>query len=71
MQTAPWLGVILGADGQVKVTEVVNGPIINLLKSATTSIIRNPVLPNPSFFHAMSKQAEAAGKLCLLLIISY
>ncbi|XP_020259945.1 protein PIR [Asparagus officinalis] len=62
MQTVPWLGMIPGSDGQVKVAECGNSPIVDLFKFATTAIVHNPVCPNPSSFKTMSKQAEAAGK---------
>lgn len=62
MQTVPWLGMIPGTDGQVKVAECGNSPIVDLFKFATTAIVHNPVCPNPSSFKTMSKQAEAAGK---------
>lgn len=62
MQTAPWLGLFPGADGQILHNQDGGGsPIVNLFKSATAAIVSNPRCPNPSSFHTMSKQAEAAG----------
>ncbi|OMO50212.1 Cytoplasmic FMR1-interacting [Corchorus olitorius] len=64
MQTAPWLGLIPGADGQTLHSQ--NGgdsPVVNLFKSATTAIVSNPRCPNPTSFYTMSKQAEAADLL--------
>ena len=67
LQMAPWLGVIPGTDGQVRVAEAGNSPIVDLFKSATAAIVRTPACPSPSCFLTMSKQAEAAGKICLLV----
>lgn len=63
MQMAPWLGVIPGIDGQVKVAKSSNSPIVDLFKSATTVIVRNPACTSPSCFLTMSKQAEATDIL--------
>ncbi|KAK8532106.1 hypothetical protein V6N12_053555 [Hibiscus sabdariffa] len=64
MQTAPWLGLVPGADGQTLHSQ--NGgdsPVVNLFKSATSAIVSNPRCPNPTSFYTMSKQAEAADLL--------
>lgn len=62
MQTAPWLGMIPGADGQIMQAQDGGvSPIVNLFKSATTAIVSNPVCASPMSFHTMAKQAEAAG----------
>ncbi|XVF30955.1 hypothetical protein REPUB_Repub16aG0103700 [Reevesia pubescens] len=64
MQTAPWLGLLPGADGQTLHSQ--NGgdsPVVNLFKSATAVIVSNPRSPNPTSFYTMSKQAEAADLL--------
>ncbi|GMJ12210.1 PIROGI 121, KLUNKER, PIROGI [Hibiscus trionum] len=64
MQTAPWLGLVPGADGQTLHSQ--NGgdsPVVNLFKSATSAIVSNPRCSNPTSFYTMSKQAEAADLL--------
>ncbi|KAK8541925.1 hypothetical protein V6N13_137495 [Hibiscus sabdariffa] len=64
MQTAPWLGLVPGADGQILHSQ--NGgdsPVVNLFKSATSAMVLNPRCPNPTSFYTMSKQAEAADLL--------
>ncbi|XWS58454.1 hypothetical protein CRYUN_Cryun08bG0035100 [Craigia yunnanensis] len=64
MQTAPWLGLLPGADGQTLHSQ--NGgdsPVVNLFKSSTAAIVSNPRCPNPTSFYMMSKQAEAADLL--------
>lgn len=62
MQTAPWLGFLPGADGQISYhQDGGDSPVVNLFKSATAAIVSNPGCPNPTSFHTMSKQAEAAG----------
>ncbi|XP_010549637.1 PREDICTED: protein PIR [Tarenaya hassleriana] len=63
MQTAPWLGLIPGADGQIVNAQDGDSPLINLFKSASSAIVSNPSCPNPSAFYTMSKQAEAADLL--------
>lgn len=63
MQTAPWLGLIPGTDGQVKLGAIGDSPIVNLLKSTTSAVVRNPVCQNPSSLLIMSRQAEAADLL--------
>ena len=62
MQTAPWLGLIPGADGQIlQSQEGGDSPIVTLFNSATAAIVSNPGLSNPTSFYTISKQAEAAG----------
>lgn len=62
MQTAPWLGLLPGADGQILHSQDGGeSPIVNLFKSATSVIVSNPGCRNPTSFHTLSKQAEAAG----------
>ncbi|KAL9233414.1 hypothetical protein vseg_008421 [Gypsophila vaccaria] len=64
MQLAPWLGFIPGGDGQILLSQGDGeSPIVNLLKSTTSAIVSNPNISNPSSFHTMSKQAEAADLL--------
>ncbi|OAY64583.1 Protein PIR [Ananas comosus] len=63
MQTAPWLGLVPGGDGQVKQIDSSNSPLTTLFNSATDAIVSNPTCPNPSPFLVMSKQAEAASLL--------
>ncbi|XP_041016836.1 protein PIR [Juglans microcarpa x Juglans regia] len=64
MQTAPWLGLFPGADGQILHNEDGGGsPVVNLFASATAAIASDPNCPNPMSFHTVSKQAEAADLL--------
>ncbi|CAK7341255.1 unnamed protein product [Dovyalis caffra] len=64
MQTAPWLGLFPGADGQILHSQDGgDSPVVNLFKSATAAIVSNPGCPNPTSFYTMSKQAEAADLL--------
>ncbi|CAL5338934.1 unnamed protein product [Camellia sinensis] len=61
MQTAPWLGLIPGADGQIlQSQDGGDSPIVTLFKSATSAAVSNPGFSNPTAFYAISKQAEAA-----------
>ncbi|PKI38715.1 hypothetical protein CRG98_040893 [Punica granatum] len=64
MQTAPWLGMVPGPDGQiVQSHEGGVSPIVQLFRSATAAVIPNPGCPNPASFQTMAKQAEAAGSV--------
>ncbi|XVE62686.1 hypothetical protein DITRI_Ditri06bG0139500 [Diplodiscus trichospermus] len=64
MQTAPWLGLLPGADGQTLHSQNDgDSPVVNLFKSATAAIVSNPRCPNTTSFYMMSKQAEAADLL--------
>ncbi|OWM71651.1 hypothetical protein CDL15_Pgr005839 [Punica granatum] len=64
MQTAPWLGMVPGPDGQiVQSHEGGVSPIVQLFRSATAAVIPNPGCPNPASFQTMAKQAEAADLL--------
>ncbi|XP_038725747.1 protein PIR isoform X1 [Tripterygium wilfordii] len=64
MQTAPWLGLYSGADGQISdFQDGGDSPLVNLFKSATAAVVSNPGCRNPASFHTMSKQAEAADLL--------
>lgn len=64
MQTAPWLGLIPGVDGQILHSQDGgDSPLVNLFKSATAAIVSNLGCPNPTSFYTMSKQAEAAGSV--------
>ncbi|KAI9186420.1 hypothetical protein LWI28_017065 [Acer negundo] len=64
MQTAPWLGLVPGVDGQIlHHQDGGDSPIVNLFKSATNAIVSIPGCPNPTSFYTMSKQAEAADLL--------
>jgi hypothetical protein len=72
MQTAPWLGLFPGADGQILHSQDGgDSPVVNLFKSATAAIVSNPGCPNPTSFYTMSKQAEAAGALFISLQMVY
>ena len=62
MQTAPWLGLLPGADGQVLHSQDGgDSPIVSLFKSVTAAVVSNPVCQNATCFNTLSKQAEAAG----------
>ncbi|CAL5324035.1 unnamed protein product [Camellia sinensis] len=62
MQTAPWLGLIPSADGQIlQSQDGGDSPIVTLFKSATSTAVSNPGFSNPTAFYTISKQAEAAG----------
>lgn len=62
MQTAPWLGLLPGAEGQVLHSQGGgDSPIVSLFKSASAAIVSNPVCQNATSFSILSKQAEAAG----------
>ncbi|KAF2305307.1 hypothetical protein GH714_003613 [Hevea brasiliensis] len=64
MQTAPWLGLLPGVDGQILHSQDGrDSPLVNLFKSSIAAIVSNPGCPNPSSFFTMSKQAEAADLL--------
>uniref|UniRef100_A0A0D9VPG5 CYRIA/CYRIB Rac1 binding domain-containing protein n=1 Tax=Leersia perrieri TaxID=77586 RepID=A0A0D9VPG5_9ORYZ len=63
MQSAPWLGLIPGNDGQVKHAYSDNSPFTTLLSGATNAVASSPACPNPSSFLVMAKQAEAASLL--------
>ncbi|KAL5699020.1 hypothetical protein ACHQM5_029980 [Ranunculus cassubicifolius] len=57
MQTAPWLGLIPGNDGQILHSqESGDSPLVSLFKSAAIAL-------NSTSFHTMSKQSEAADLL--------
>lgn len=64
MQTAPWLGLIPGSDGQIMHSQD-NGdsPIVTLFKLTTNAIVSDPRCPSPASFYTISKQAEAADLL--------
>ncbi|GER49210.1 transcription activators [Striga asiatica] len=64
MQTAPWLGLTPGADGQIiKNQDSEDSPIISLFKSLASASASNPNFPNPSSLRVLSRQAEAADLL--------
>ncbi|CAN8255346.1 unnamed protein product [Cochlearia groenlandica] len=63
MQTAPWLGLIPGAEGQIVNAQEGESPLVSLLKSATSAVVSSPSCLNPAAFYTMSKQAEAADLL--------
>ncbi|KAL3638793.1 hypothetical protein CASFOL_016700 [Castilleja foliolosa] len=65
MQTAPWLGLTPGADGQIIQSQVDSeeSPIISLFKSVSAASNSNPSFPNPSSLRVLSRQAEAADLL--------
>jgi cytoplasmic FMR1 interacting protein len=57
MQTAPWLGLVPGADGQIlESQEGGDSPIVTLFKSAASAA-------NPPSFLTLARQAEAADLL--------
>ncbi|CAM0870705.1 unnamed protein product [Alopecurus aequalis] len=63
MQSAPWLGLVPGNDGQVKQANSENTPFTTLLSAAINAVASSPACSNPSSFLVMSKQAEAASLL--------
>lgn len=64
MQTAPWLGLIPGTDGQILQSEEAGeSPIVTLFKSTTAAVLSDPGCLNPKSFQAISRQAEAADLL--------
>lgn len=63
MQSAPWIGLVPGNDGQVKHAYSDNTPFTTLLSAASNAVTSSPTCPNPSTFLVMSKQAEAASLL--------
>ncbi|KAI5667752.1 hypothetical protein M9H77_17605 [Catharanthus roseus] len=65
MQTAPWLGLIPGTDGQILQSEDAGeSPLVTLFKSATAAILSdNNSCKNPTSFQTLSRQAEAADLL--------
>lgn len=68
MQTAPWLGLVPGADGQILHSQDGgDSPIVNLFKSAASAAVSNPEYQYSTSFNTMSKQSEAAGNLLLLV----
>ncbi|XP_020575203.1 protein PIR [Phalaenopsis equestris] len=60
IQTAPWLGLTIGSDGQLREVDSGDSPLVSLFKSAKAAIVSNETCQNPNSFHVMSKQAEAA-----------
>ncbi|GAU13588.1 hypothetical protein TSUD_346920 [Trifolium subterraneum] len=63
MQTAPWLGLLPGADGQILPSQDGDSPVVGLFKSTAAAMVSYPGCPSPTSFHIMSKQAEAADLL--------
>ncbi|KAG5056233.1 hypothetical protein JHK85_008743 [Glycine max] len=64
MQTAPWLGLLPGADGQIATSQDGgDSPVVSLFKSTAAAMVSYPGCPSPTSFHIMSKQAEAADLL--------
>ncbi|GMH10367.1 hypothetical protein Nepgr_012208 [Nepenthes gracilis] len=64
MQTAPWLGIIPGADGQIVQSQGEGeSPIVDLFKSTISAVVSDSRCTNPNSFYTMSKQAEAADLL--------
>lgn len=62
LQTAPWLGLIPGADGQIMQSQDgEDSPIVTLFKSVAAVTSSNLHFSNPSIFRVLSRQAEAAG----------
>lgn len=66
MQTAPWLGLTPGVDGQaMQFQDGEDSPIISLFKSLAAASVSDPSFPNSSSFRVLSRQAEAAGIIYL------
>ncbi|CAI9786642.1 unnamed protein product [Fraxinus pennsylvanica] len=64
LQTAPWLGLIPGADGQIMQSQDgEDSPIVTLFKSVASVTSSNLHFSNPSVFRVLSRQAEAADLL--------
>ncbi|CDP12444.1 unnamed protein product [Coffea canephora] len=64
MQTAPWLGLIPGTDGQILQSEEAGeSPIVTLFKSTSAAVLSDPGCLNPKSFQTISRQAEAADLL--------
>ncbi|KAL2538706.1 Protein PIR [Forsythia ovata] len=64
LQTAPWLGLIPGADGQIlQSQDGDDSPIVTLFKSVAAVTSSNLHFSNPSVFRVLSRQAEAADLL--------
>ncbi|KAH6782702.1 transcription activator [Perilla frutescens var. frutescens] len=64
MQTAPWLGITPGVDGQaIQFQDGEDSPIISLFKSIAATSVSNPSFSNSSSFRVLSRQAEAADLL--------
>ncbi|KAL6525143.1 hypothetical protein OROMI_030736 [Orobanche minor] len=64
MQTAPWLGLTPGVDGQIIQSQASDeSPIISLFKSVAAASSSSPSFPNPSSLRVLSRQAEAADLL--------
>ncbi|KAK6114868.1 hypothetical protein DH2020_007137 [Rehmannia glutinosa] len=65
MQTAPWLGLTPGVDGQIiQFQDSGDSPIIiSLFKSLAAASTSNPSFSNPSSLRVLSRQAEAADLL--------
>ncbi|WVY92685.1 hypothetical protein V8G54_031773 [Vigna mungo] len=64
MQTAPWLGLLPGGDGQIVTSQDgEHSPVVSLFKSTASAMVSYPGCPSPSSFHIMAKQAEAADLL--------
>lgn len=63
MQTAPWLGLIPGTDGQIIQSQGGDSPLVSLFKSATSAAVSTPGFSNATSFCNMAKQAEASDLL--------
>ncbi|XP_078441899.1 transcription activator [Wolffia australiana] len=65
MQTAPWLGLVPGQEGQIEqIQDTKDSPLIDLVKTATSAIISSKKeSPDASYFNSMSRHAEAADLL--------
>ncbi|KAI0493637.1 hypothetical protein KFK09_023758 [Dendrobium nobile] len=70
MQTAPWLGLFMGTDGQLKEVDSGNRPLVSLFRLANTEIVSHATCQNPNSFNIMLKQAEAADLIYKKNIIS-
>ncbi|CAI9755823.1 unnamed protein product [Fraxinus pennsylvanica] len=64
LQTAPWLGLIPGADGQIMQSQDgEDSPVVTLFKSVASVTSSNLHFSNRSVFRVLSRQAEAADLL--------
>ena len=66
MQTAPWLGLISGVDGQVlQGQDSGDSPVVTLFTSATSAIVSNPGCLDPTSFHTyQNRQKLLVGNVC-------
>ncbi|KAI8032616.1 Protein PIR, partial [Camellia lanceoleosa] len=63
MQTAPWLGLIPGADGQILQSQDGGIALSSLSSNQPSAAVSYPGFINPTAFYTISKQAGAADLL--------